>query len=104
MSRRNFRIPQQEGADFLFCPWAQNTPATPLGPSLKNISSTVLQYMFRMSLRCAPHCKTSYKLSSNLIDESFPFLNRLHFPNVFWLLADMNDKLINFQNKLNNKH
>jgi len=28
--RGNVQISQQGGADFLFCPWAQNTPATPL--------------------------------------------------------------------------
>src|SRR6218665_440686 len=30
MFRENVRIPQHGGADFLFCPRAQNTPATPL--------------------------------------------------------------------------
>ena len=31
----NVRIPQQGGADFLFCPRAQNTPATPLDVVLR---------------------------------------------------------------------
>src|SRR6218665_945200 len=53
MSRGNVRIPQQQGADFLFCPRAQNTPATctPLLLVVLIFYQTVFRF-FRRSSQC----------------------------------------------------
>ena len=74
MSRGNVRITQQWDADFLFCPWGQKTPATPLArPSCNRcrlahfVFSSVfldLGVTLDQELTFAPHirslCRDSY--------------------------------------------